>query len=112
MLIENTLLFKAIEMLAANADDQRGYLRKIGTFPSTDELALEFDDAYRPFIGKLNHDDLLNPIVIDLKKIDSLLDLYSDMEDKTIWLENSLDNHLWAGVREIASLVLKDIEKI
>ncbi len=98
-------------MLAANAADQRNYLKKIGTFPSTDELALEFDDAYRPFIGAKDP-DLPSSIMIKLNSIIFLFDLYSDMEDETIWLESSLDSHLWAKLREIANSVLKEVREI
>ena len=36
---------EALEHLAADAESQRTHLRQIGTWPSLDELALEFDDV-------------------------------------------------------------------
>ena len=103
----SNLLIKSIELLASNSDTQRKYLRDLGTFPSTDELALEFDDAYKPFIGQQGYDPT-EIIAINLSKIDSLLDSYSKMEDKTIWLETSLDSNLWTAVRELAASIHVD----
>ena len=108
MTVENNLLIKSIELLASTSDGQRRYLKQIGTFPSADELALEFDDAYRPFISQAEA-DFQNLIMIGLSKIDSLLNLYSDMKDKTIWSEEALDNIYWTEVRDTAISVLKEL---
>ena len=105
---KSKLLIKVIKLLASNSNVQRDYLRKIGTFPSADELALEFDDAYRPFIGQIDS-DFPSSILIGLNQINSLFDLYSDMKDKTIWSEASLDTNLWLEVRDIANSILKKI---
>lgn len=42
----NELQVEAIKSLASNSDIQRKYLKDLGSFPITDELALEFDDAF------------------------------------------------------------------
>jgi hypothetical protein len=109
--MQNKLLIKSIELLASNSDVQRRYLREIGTFPSAEELALEFDDAYKLFIGQV---DSNFPYLVrqGLSKIDSLFDSNSDKEDKTFWLESSLDNNSWSEVRDIASLILKEINHV
>ena len=39
------ILREALEHLAADAEAQAAYLRKLGTWPSLDQLALEFDDV-------------------------------------------------------------------
>jgi hypothetical protein len=41
-------LIEAVERLAAPADDQAAYVRSLGTWPSMDELALQFDDVFSP----------------------------------------------------------------
>jgi hypothetical protein len=105
----NQLLINSIKSLAFSSETQRDYLKQIGTFPSLDELALDFDDAYRPFVGELaTHPS--NPITLSLQKINLLLDSFS--EDKTIWTEESLDNKSWTELRAIAASILRDIEQI
>jgi hypothetical protein len=42
-----SMLLKSLENLAADAEAQERYLREIGTWPSLDELVLEFDDLAR-----------------------------------------------------------------
>lgn len=43
-----SLLGEVLDRLAAPAAAQWSYLTNLGVAPSLDELALEFDDAYRP----------------------------------------------------------------
>jgi hypothetical protein len=104
----NDMLRKSIGLLAAMPDIQRQYLRKSGSFPSTDELALEFDDAYQQFMGQPGF-SRTNIITSKLIKINWLLDSFSETEDTFIWLEESLDHQSWGEIRDIARSILKEI---
>jgi hypothetical protein len=46
-------LRETLEMLASPSEAQLAYLKKLGTYPSLDELALEFDYEY----GRLRPED-------------------------------------------------------
>lgn len=105
----NEQLIKALSLLASDSTIQRQYLMDLGTFPIIDEIALEFDDAYKKFISQV--DSILpNLLLKKLNKINSLLDSFSEMNDKSIWLEASLDNASWTEVREIATSILSEIQ--
>lgn len=41
-------LLEAVKRLAAPPEEQVAHLRGLGSFPSLDELALEFDDVFGP----------------------------------------------------------------
>lgn len=43
----NELLIDALKLLAADAAEQRKYLKQNGLHPCADEFALLFDDAYQ-----------------------------------------------------------------
>lgn len=103
------LLINSIKLLASTPNEQREYLKKHGLFPSTDEIALEFDDAYQHVAGQT---DQLLPTSISnkLKRINSILNVLSNPGDNNNWDEQSLDNSEWTAIREIANKILSEIE--
>lgn len=44
-------IYKSPKILVQSPEEQMKYLSQFGTNPSTDELALQFDDAYFKFLG-------------------------------------------------------------
>jgi hypothetical protein len=105
----NELLIDAIKLLAASAHEQRAYLKKSGLFPCTDEIALQFDDAYRYFETRESH--LTGSISNKLKSINAMLDVLSNSADKSIWNEKSLAENSWTDLRKITSSILEEINK-
>ncbi|WEA03610.1 hypothetical protein [Mucilaginibacter sp. SJ] len=103
----NELLINAIKLLSANSSEQREYLKKSGSFPCIDEIALMFDDAYRYFHtqkGSLLTTSAFNK----LKKINSILNALSDSDNEQEWDEKSLDDQSWAEIRSIAISLMKE----
>ncbi|KJK48095.1 hypothetical protein UK23_18095 [Lentzea aerocolonigenes] len=88
----------AVHHLAMPASQQVEYLRSIGTAPSADELALEFDD-----VKHLCPDD---PAAMTLsERIDALLEAMSG--PGPVWHTDSLATSAqWAEVRTLAADLL------
>ncbi|MGH7889688.1 MAG: hypothetical protein ACRENF_03975, partial [Thermodesulfobacteriota bacterium] len=84
------------------------YLKRLGTFPSTDELALEFDDVYLTFKSNLSslESGIDNEFV---SKIDSLNELFDGMSENhpELWIVDSLNSNDWSRVRDIAKEALE-----
>ena len=99
-------LFESLKVLAETIENQVTYLTEIGTFPSTDELALQFADTYQVFKGKLDEKDHNIPLNEQLlKNLDAINALFDSMSDKTnnrFWDISSLDTPEWTKVRELA----------
>lgn len=104
-------LLKALEILAATKDNQIIYLIGLGTFPSTDELALQFDDAYQVFKGNIDKENYSNPfdknILKILESIDLMLEDMSKGSDHQFWDISSLDEIQWSKVRKLAREALR-----
>jgi hypothetical protein len=91
-------LTDAVRRLALSAPQQVEYLRSIGTAPSTDELALEFDD-----LRHLGHPADAAPLV---ERIDGLLEAMSG--PGPLWHVDALDvAPEWAELRLLAAELLR-----
>jgi hypothetical protein len=93
-------LEQALERLSWDAERQIDYTRRLGV--EVDELALEFDDSYRP-ISRLIEEGLLPETLGGaIKFIDQSLDgMTRTPEDK--WTEDSVrDSQEWLDLREKA----------
>lgn len=99
----NELQVEAIKSLASNSDIQRKYLKDLGSFPITDELALEFDDAFHN-IDQLSSND---PILKEISKLNKLLDSLDTNEGT--WLESALDSKHWSEIRNLAKSIFSKI---
>lgn len=104
-------LFEALKILADTKENQVAYLVGIGTFPSTDELALQFADTYQVLKVTLDKDG--DNISIDeeiLKNLDNINSLFNDMSNisnNCFWNVSSLDDREWTKVRELARKTLQ-----
>jgi len=110
-------ILKILETLSFSKDDKIIYLTNLGTYPSTDELALEFDDAYKfslnIILEKMDTDsacclEFLNK----LKEIDAIFDKMSDVKLNIFWDVSSLDCEEWNKIRRLAKEALDYSENI
>jgi hypothetical protein len=89
-----------VRRLAMPAEAQRAYLEAIGTAPSADELALEFDDV-RPHLMSLDAE-----AVTLTERIDALLDAMSG--PSPVWHVDALAvSPQWASLRVLAAELLR-----
>jgi hypothetical protein len=91
-------LLEALKRLAAPAEEQVAYLRGLGSFPSLDELALEFDDVFGP-PGTPPPDGAWEDA---LRSLDAVLNAMSGRENSHLWIADALDGPEWAAVRALA----------
>jgi hypothetical protein len=99
-----TSLRETVGRLALDPEGQLAYLRDLGTYPVTDELGMEFDDAYKLSDQLVAAGRLSPALYADLTKIDQLLSDLSGVEEN--WLPEALESDpRWAKVREIARSV-------
>lgn len=109
-------IIEALKILAERKDKQISYLKDLGTYPSTDELALQFSDTYQVFKGSLE-DSLGSALSIEkvLKNLDSInciFDRMSNTSDNSFWDISSLDNEEWDNLRKLAVETLPLILKL
>lgn len=104
----NKHLVAVLKTLAETKDNQVSYLIRLGTFPSTDELALEFSDTYQPVKPKLkeNTSHFKKKVIENLEKIDLLFDEMSNIQNNVFWNADSLDGIEWNKVRELSKEIL------
>jgi hypothetical protein len=98
-------LLRSLEMLASSADVQEEYLRGLGTLPLTDELALEFDDAYELFKSSADK-DRFSAFISRIDEIDELFEGMSAGGNADLWTNEALARGEWAKIREIAKAAL------
>lgn len=95
-------------MLGAPAETQLAYLRKLGTYPSLDELALEFDDEYgrvRPEDGP--DENTLSPdTAAALAALDAKLTSMSRAINGQLWQPPALHGPEWSQTRSLALAAL------
>lgn len=81
--------------LAAPASDQISYLTSLGVADLTDELALEFDDLYRPIATAL--EEISPESAAACRELDRMLS-----EDQLGWTFADLESAEWQGIRTAA----------
>lgn len=95
-------LRNAVERLAASPQEQEAYLRRLGTAPSADELALEFSDSL--IVEQNNLDE---PARHSALLLDQYLTKISGSEKAELWTVKALyGSSEWAHVRQLATDVL------
>jgi hypothetical protein len=97
-------LLASVKRLAAPADEQTAYLKQFGSFPSLDELALEFGDMFGPPgtpppTGPEGWTE-------GLRRLDAMLSQMSGRDNAHLWSADALDGPEWAAVREVARAAL------
>ena len=98
-------ILKTIENLSLSSEAQIKYLKNLGTYPSVDELAIEFDDAFVTLKGRINEK------LEEIESLNSLLDELNNKGDTDIWNVKSLDTPPWEEIRKLAeSILLKNKE--
>jgi hypothetical protein len=101
----------SVRRLAASADSQIPYLVSLGTVPSIDELALEFDDAYPVFTSRIAEFDLPHRAVESLIRLNDLLLEMSGAAHAELWTVDALaESPRWSEVRRVASEILAQID--
>lgn len=105
----NNLLLQNIELLASSSEIQRSYLKKLGSYPCLDELALEFDDAYATLE---NQTDVIisESVRVKLRYIDTILNFLSNTVKKNVWDESALDIEPWIEIRSIATSIINELD--
>ncbi|WP_445529975.1 hypothetical protein [Streptomyces cyslabdanicus] len=99
------LLIEALAVVAAPAPDQTTWLEKHGVM--TDDIALDFDHAFR-MAERLVEEGLLGRDALpDLRMIDSIFDEMTCDETKNRWTTAALGSDPgWCRVRGLAQNVL------
>jgi hypothetical protein len=99
----------ALEHLAWPAARQRDYLIGLGVAPLADELALEFDDAFRPVDTMPATLGLSAAAQESLLAVDHTLEAMSN-SDSHVWQVDSLAGSTkWAEIRRLAAMVLGEL---
>lgn len=97
----------AVSRLASPAPDQIEYLRTIKTYPSADELALEFHDLAL-LRSRLQTEHAISSQALSLVvALDEKLSSFSGESQADIWDASALESSRnWADVRSIARQLL------
>ena len=101
-------LFSAIAVLASPVEAQEASLRRTGTLPLTDELALELD-AWAPLVPQLLDAGVLDEAAANA--VAALEVALNNVQSAGIpWtLESLASSELWAEVRRAAGLAVVDL---
>jgi hypothetical protein len=105
-------IYKALQLISSSSKDQINYLRELGTYPSTDELALQFDDAFKVYLGNDDKEQISvnDSLQEKLRNIALLFNQMSDSNDKSLWDVVSLERPEWIKVRTLAKEALQLME--
>lgn len=88
--------------MAASADEQEALLRRLGTAPCADELALVFSDALHVVVHQLPE-----PVRRSALELDRYLDAISGNENAELWTVEALHREpAWVRVRQLATRAL------
>lgn len=91
---------EAVSRLASPAEEQRQYLVGLGVAESLDELALEFDDQYRPLEPVLRLLPNRVEVLVACQALDDAL-----ASETLGWRFENLISVEWAHVRALATRV-------
>ena len=99
-------LVRTVSLLGASADAQREHLQALGTWPSLDELGLEFDDIY-PCLPALRSTQVVSDqAAAAVDRVFRLLRV-SRGANVQFWDAASLPGSQWEAVREAAQAALR-----
>ena len=94
-------------LLAAPRAEQEDYLRVLGTFPSADELALEFNDEFmRVRTATYEGSDAARAA---LTALDEALSGISGIASERLWRCDALDDPEWEHLRTLARAALREL---
>ncbi len=100
-------LIATLERLAASGAQQEAYLRRLGTAPSLDELALEFDDEYAPLRHRPS-DPQASTFDEALAALDACLRRFGGASNAHLWVVEALERPEWQEVRRLAQRALAE----
>ncbi|WOX19972.1 hypothetical protein [Streptomyces solicathayae] len=99
------LLMEALTVVAAPVSAQEAWLKKHGV--ETDEIALDFDHAFRMVEGLMEEGLVSRDVLPDLRMIDSIFDEMSRDESPNRWAATALSSDAeWIRARGLAQRVL------
>ncbi|MEU1201642.1 hypothetical protein ABZ446_36260 [Streptomyces sp. NPDC005813] len=99
------LLVESLTVLSADAQTQVAWLDKHGVM--TDEIALDFDHAFRVAGALLSQGQLTGDVMAVLQEIDVVLSGMSDDGDADRWTRGALSSDEgWARARQLARRIL------
>ena len=104
------MMVEAVERLAAPADQQVAYLKRLGTAPCADELALELNYIVA-MLDQFVAQGLLSPVQASaIQAVDQKLDQMSGSQNDELWWEEALHRRPeWAEVRRLAATALAEL---
>jgi hypothetical protein len=102
-------LRSALDLIAAEAQRQAHYLEELGTSPSLDKLALEFDDARRLVPGLVRRGIVPPEVERIVADIDSRLQEMT--RDRELWSREALDRSPWQSLRPAPEEGLKHLRE-
>ncbi len=99
------LLIESLTVLAADAQVQAAWLDSHGVM--TDEIALDFDHAFRMAEALVAEGQLSVEVTTDLQEIDAILSAMGDGENADRWTRDALStDEGWGHARRLARRVL------
>ena len=100
-------ILAAITRLAAPAAQQAEFLRAIGTYPSADELALEFSDLVKSKSRLRTECSITDEAFQLIDDLDRKLNAFSGEQHSAEWDASALEpSSNWAEVRRLAMRAL------
>ena len=96
-------MIAALARLSAPPHEQAAYLEEIGTSPSLDELALEFEEAYIPMLGLADEFHLTSEQMNVLRALNDGLRAIGGPENEHLWTTDALERAEWSDIRRLAS---------
>ncbi|MFI9305285.1 hypothetical protein [Streptomyces triculaminicus] len=103
------LLKRALHLLASEPNEQISYLKQLGVNP--DEIALEFDDAFRRAIGTSGMGLLSKEVVAAAQPVDERLRQMTNSSTE-VWTKSNLETSPeWRLLRSLAKEALAKISE-
>ena len=97
----------SVELLASEASVQEQYLRRLGTWPSADELALELDDVLPAALAS----GLPASVAESASALDAYLVELCGPARAELWTQEALRTAPeWERARELARAVLREMD--
>ncbi|GGN65852.1 hypothetical protein GCM10010112_27660 [Actinoplanes lobatus] len=98
---------RSVAVLALEADAQTAWLQRLGTAPSADELACEFDDGFRLAPTFIERGWLSGTAIPALTQLDDQLSAMSGNPNADLWHIDALPHRAeWNRVRTLARAAL------
>ncbi|WKU46568.1 hypothetical protein Q3V23_22320 [Streptomyces sp. VNUA116] len=103
-------LIQAVRLLASNPDVQAEYVQRLGVGP--DEIALEFDDAFRRAVGAAGMGLLPDEMVKITQPLGEQLQRMTESQED-IWSEvGMMSSTEWGVLRTLATRAMEGISKL